>query len=194
VRLGGVFSQLRTLVSFVEIPYNHQEFWVCQHPAVCSILIISSKVFTSRRERLLNGFAMNRHMREKMTRILFCLCLAFQVAGCGGNIEGELGRCVAETDPVVRVRLLQLWGLNREDYDSCKASKDQMGSYCEALYLNAGPLVRTCMQKHGYLFATDRCPDYPELKEPGVRPKVYSSHLEKNCYDWNWYSKFRGVF
>jgi hypothetical protein len=116
-------------------------------------------------------------------RNLILVAVAVMLAGCSEN--EQLAACVADTEPTVLLRQLNLDGVARREFNECVALTVRLGSSrlgCQAAYLGRATLLSACMKRNGYAFALP--------SRPGC---LYEPVDDPECFRPKWLQSLRSV-
>ena len=72
------------------------------------------------------------------------------LAGCSEN--EQLEACVADTEPTLLLRQLNMDGATRAKFNECATGVNQPG--CRSAWLGRSTLLTACMKRNGYVLAT----------------------------------------
>jgi hypothetical protein len=86
----------------------------------------------------------------KVRRSLVLVIAAALLAGCSES--EQLEACVADTEPTLLLRQLNMDGDTKGRFNACAAGKSKL--VCQTLYLNRNGLLSACMKRNGFVSGT----------------------------------------
>jgi hypothetical protein len=85
-----------------------------------------------------------------MRRSLAAFALVATLTGCGA--QDDLDQCLDETEPIIRLRQLNLTPALREKFERCYEVEKLTPDECAVAWLDAQGPVLNCMKRHGWTF------------------------------------------